>query len=141
MNINWENIILVIITMIISPFLMEVAKYFFSLLNKTKDRDDKKTASQDSKIEALRNSIDELKMMHEKRIEDMRLGNDKRIEDIRLMYERRIDEISIRLSSEIQSLRDSNVQLQIKVAEQAIREQMKDEKIDFLNELLKHKDQ
>jgi len=102
-----ETLIAVIITAIISPLSLDLLRYAFSLMDKSKVKEAERVRTQEIHIQNL-----------EKRIDDMRQTHSQEINGLRASFQKEID-----------LLRDENVKLQILVAENAVKLTLKDETI------------
>lgn len=102
-----ETLIAVVITAIIAPLSLDLLRYVFNLLDKSKVKEAERVRTQEIQIENL-----------EKKIDDMRDTHEREINGLRASFQKEID-----------ALRDENVKLQILVAENAVKLTLKDETI------------
>lgn len=112
-----ETLLAVIITAVLAPLSLEILRYVFGVLGKTKQKEIDKLVAQEQHIKNL----------------------EKRIDDIRDQHTREMVGLRESLNKDIEALRNENVKLQILVAENAVKLTIKDEIIARLTSTRKPK--
>lgn len=123
-----ETIIAVIISTIASPIVVRLLEFLFGMIVNSKNKSTLAVEKMGDHIVRLEKQIVEMKELHAKELAGMRES-----------MERDYDARCTLLHAEIESIRAENVKLQILVAENAVKLNLKDETIARLTNIIQEK--